>query len=209
LLAPAGETASLRQFVKVNCSQPEAGSAGNVLNECFVSYCRLDPLASLVNYGFIDTSSRFSNSVAMEIDLLPGFRLQIDGRGSGISRVKTVGLLPGLRKLHTLMPAVISVDAQHIRLSHLPLPGQEFPFAPRFILPVLIKHHISTYSNKQIVDAVIQAEAEIFARNRQYYLKLREKVIAVQAADDNNAVLNMMKELADLQLERIKKAVDK
>ena len=208
-LAPAGETAGAdrlqRQFVKVHCSQPGTDSAANYLNECFVSYCRFDPLDSLLNYGFIDKSSRFFKSVAMEIDLLPGLRLQIDVRGSGRNQVKITNLQPGLRKLHTFMPAVISSNTQHIKLSHLPLPTQDFPFTPRFILPVLIKNHTCGFSSKQIIDAVIKAEAEIFARNRQFYQQLCEKVVLAQVADVNNPGLDMIKELAELQLERIKK----
>jgi len=205
LIVPAGETAGAarlqRQFVKVNCSQPEADSAANDLNECFVSYCRLDPLDSLLNYGFIDTSSRFCKSVAMEVDLLPGLRLQIDGWG-GKNQAKITDLQPGLQKLYAFMPAIISTDNQLIRLNHLPLPTQDFPFPPRFILPVLIKNHTRSYSNKQIIDSVIQAEAEIFARNRQFYQQLREKVVSVQTAAINNPGLDMIMELADLQLER-------
>lgn len=152
-----------KQTLWTHNSQPEPES-----QECLVKYTQLDPLDSLLIYGFVDESSRICRSIPLEITFSQGVTLTIESR---ITLYQ--GRLPqNVQDLKFYIPQFIAINNNSVTLSHLLIPGPKAPYALRRVLAFVLSQIHSGRHNNDMSDMVNEAEAEIIFQNFDYYTKL-------------------------------------
>ncbi len=184
----------------VNISRPLQDS-----RECFVKYNFLDPLDSLLIYGFVDESAYFCRSVPLDIDFsrhFPSFSIGIHIETRIGINIRQKTLPKGLKDLRNYLPTVVGKDKNGwISLSHLMIPSTEkAPRALRRVLKTFIGMLYPDAGENNLFSMVLFAEKEVLLKNISFYRKLSEDSSILLQKDPGHFFLQQVDHMSRRQL---------
>lgn len=167
-------------------------------NECFASYGKLDALDTYIHYGFIDREAPFVRSVPLDVSLGPAGTLKIGSFQQDFNGVMN----PSIGGLRFYLPAMqIDHGARQVSVSHMFIPREGGIRSLQRILNYIITKIAPTQSEIERKTLILQAEAQIIAKNKDFYRRIIQNPALVDRS--SNPALSMLHDLAVLQLERI------
>ena len=157
-----------------HADRPVPGSA-----ECFVRYAPLDATDTYLHYGFVDASAPMLKSVPVELNLPDGAVISAGARGGPAFQ----GKLPAhMQDLRFFVPPILdSRSGDHLAVARLFLPGPQAPRALRRVLAFLIAVIRPNQDAAAQHAAVLAAEAQVLAENRNRFDDLGRLVEAARA----------------------------
>ncbi len=135
------------------------------------------------------------NSVAAEIDLDSGVRLEI----AGISSIHKGKLAPQVKDLKMFMPNVIEKKNDYLKVSKLTIPDERSPLALRRVLASVISVALPGVDRKKLLEEVNHAEQKLLDINENYWNDLSDMLDSVQ----NSGIKTELKKLTNKSIEHI------
>ncbi len=147
--------------------------------ECRVLYTVLDPLDSLLFYGFVDETAPVMRSAPVEIALPEDVRITVNAGASSAFR----GELPAtLEDVRLFVPPAQACEGAHLTLPWLLLPGPGSPWALRRVLRALIYALCPEMTETARRAAVASAEEQVLQGNRAALDRAGDALAAARTA---------------------------
>lgn len=148
-------------------------------DECFVLYTLLDPVDSLLFYGFVDDSAPVLHSCPATLELPENITITVRAEPWSLHQ----GELPAmLQDIRVFVPPIAARDGQHVTLPWVLVPGAKTPWALRRMLRAYVyalRPDLADTSRREIVDA---AEMQLLAANHDALDALADRVGAARDA---------------------------
>jgi hypothetical protein len=177
--------------------------------ECFAFYGPMDALDTLVRYDFMDAGAPVVRSIPLEFDMLQGWKLKV----SSVTGAMNAKHLPKqYEDLRRYIP-IMSIDKENkiFTVSHLFIPIEGSPNALRRSLGAAMWSLQQQGDGIQVPEGFTKEwtetlEREVLRQNVEYYQELPVVLDkAVQGSGSDHFVLNSLRDLARVQLDKLKR----